>query len=213
MVSAEGLEPSTPRRRKRIAADRARRAKAGARPHAQSAERLMPWIDEGISRSTWYRRRAKIITDETNSRPIDLPSLLKANESHEEFPEACHEASGSATDSEGAHGGEASTITAKPLPSPSFRVHQSSDQAKTDQIAGLDNVAFRAVHHEHYQLLCVMQRSSEQKARLVELNGIIETERERRALLVASRAATEQRLAAAPPSLPTNNLETHRSWT
>jgi hypothetical protein len=56
----------TRRRRKRIAADRARRAKAGARPHSQSAENLMPWIEAGISRATYYRRRrAQITTGET----------------------------------------------------------------------------------------------------------------------------------------------------
>jgi hypothetical protein len=71
------------RRRKRIAADRARRAKAGARPHAQSAENLMPWIEAGISRATYYRRRAiqkpGLETVETNSRPIDRRSSTAKN--------------------------------------------------------------------------------------------------------------------------------------
>lgn len=50
------------KRRKRL--DRERKAKArrakGAKPRkdyeAQSVEAQMPWIDEGISRATWYRR-------------------------------------------------------------------------------------------------------------------------------------------------------------
>jgi hypothetical protein len=59
----------TRRKRKRIAADRARHAKAGATPRAQSAERTRPWVEAGISRRTWYRRR-EAGTDGTNSRPI-----------------------------------------------------------------------------------------------------------------------------------------------
>jgi hypothetical protein len=37
---------------------RARRAAAGAKPHAASAARLKPWITLGISERTWFRRRA-----------------------------------------------------------------------------------------------------------------------------------------------------------
>jgi hypothetical protein len=59
------------KRRKRL--DRERKAKArrskGSKPRklyeAQSVEAQMPWIDEGISRRTWYRRRAKAGTDGT----------------------------------------------------------------------------------------------------------------------------------------------------
>src|SRR5262249_49507815 len=79
----------TRRRRKRIAADRARRAKAGARPHAQCNEALQPWITEGISRRTWYRRRAKFDTGGTNSRPIVPSTSTEKNQ--------CHEASGGTT--------------------------------------------------------------------------------------------------------------------
>jgi hypothetical protein len=47
------------RRRKLNTADkRARRAAAGATSHAASAERLTPWIALGISRRTYYRKRA-----------------------------------------------------------------------------------------------------------------------------------------------------------
>jgi hypothetical protein len=48
----------TKRRNKRSnAAKLARRAAAGAKPHAMSAERLKPWLDLGISRATYNRRR------------------------------------------------------------------------------------------------------------------------------------------------------------
>jgi hypothetical protein len=49
-------------------------------------------------------------------------------------------------------------------------------------VAGLDDVAFRAAHREHFQLLGVMPLGPEQKARLAELDAIIETGRARRAL-------------------------------
>jgi hypothetical protein len=95
---------------------------------------------------------------------------------HRASPPKTHRAA--LTDLELAHGGQASIFTGKP----SFRVLQSSDQAKRDPIAGLDDVAFRAAHREHFQLLGVMPLSPEQEARLGELNAIIETERDRRAL-------------------------------
>jgi hypothetical protein len=41
-----------------------RRAKAGAKPHALSAEQTKPWIDEGVSRATHFRRM-KAARDET----------------------------------------------------------------------------------------------------------------------------------------------------
>jgi hypothetical protein len=46
------------RRRKRILAARASRAKAGARPRAQSFTATKPWLKDGVSRRTWERRRA-----------------------------------------------------------------------------------------------------------------------------------------------------------
>jgi hypothetical protein len=156
----------TRRRRKRIAADRARRAKAGARPHAQSAENLMPWIDAGISRATYYRRRrAQITTGETvdtETRPIDRRSYIGKNQ--------CHGAPVGTADPGREHGAEASTFTAKHLPSPSFRVHQRCDQAKIDPIAGLENVApdiaFRNAHSERFQLIKAMPLDTKQRARL-----------------------------------------------
>lgn len=58
------------------------------------------------------------------------------------------ERSDNLTDGRRAHGAKASTFTAKPLPSPSFRVQQSCDQARTDLIvAGLD--AMRPTLHHH----------------------------------------------------------------
>jgi hypothetical protein len=71
----------------------------------------------------------------------------------------------------------ASSLASPPSAKPSFRALQSSDQAKLDPIAGLDDVAFHAAHRGHLQLLGVMPLSPEQKARLAELNAIIETER------------------------------------
>jgi hypothetical protein len=48
----------TKRRRKNNNAGKlAVRAAAGAKPHAMSAERLKPWLDHGISKATWNRRR------------------------------------------------------------------------------------------------------------------------------------------------------------
>jgi hypothetical protein len=128
------------RRRKRIAADRARRAAAGARPHAQSAENLMPWIAAGISRASYYRRqRAQKIaageTAETETRPVPLTSHV-ADQSHE-APGGNTEASGSSFDPGEAHGGQTSNHTAKPLPL-SIHADRSSVETGLDQIAGLD---------------------------------------------------------------------------
>lgn len=54
------------RRKRNNAAKRARRAKAGAAPHAMSVAKLKPWMALGISRATYYRHRQNE-TDETNS--------------------------------------------------------------------------------------------------------------------------------------------------
>jgi hypothetical protein len=49
----------TKRRKKLNTADkRARRAEAGAKPHAESAEQKAPWLALGISRRTYYRKQA-----------------------------------------------------------------------------------------------------------------------------------------------------------
>jgi hypothetical protein len=62
----------TRRKRNRNAADRARRAKSGATPRAQSVERAAPWIEAGISRRTYYNRKKceRDCTDCTETRPI-----------------------------------------------------------------------------------------------------------------------------------------------
>jgi hypothetical protein len=58
------------RRKRDAAATRARRAKAGAKPHALSAEQTKPWEAEGISRRTWYRRRNGTVgTDSSTTIP------------------------------------------------------------------------------------------------------------------------------------------------
>jgi hypothetical protein len=119
------------RKRKAKAAARARRAKAGAKPHAKSAAETQPWIAEGISRRTWYRRRAKVGTDGTNSNAADLSSYMRSEISEKSI--SCHPrpkggdsdrrsrslpSSSRTTGSGDAHGAKASTIIAKPLPSP-----------------------------------------------------------------------------------------------
>jgi hypothetical protein len=57
---------SAKERRNRVKADKKRRdreraaqrrRRAGAKPHAQSLSREKPWVAEGISRKTWYKRR------------------------------------------------------------------------------------------------------------------------------------------------------------
>ena len=134
------------RRRKRIAADRARRAKAGARPHALSAAAIQPWLDEGISRSTYYRRRRAAQerdgkTVEIDSRPIDRRSSTGGNR--------CHEAPVGAADpgrEHGKHGAEASTFIGKPLTSPSFRVGGLFDQHAIAEVTGREKEARAHLH-------------------------------------------------------------------
>lgn len=45
------------RKRRQRQRERARRRDRGAKPQAESISRNKPWIAEGISRRTWYRRR------------------------------------------------------------------------------------------------------------------------------------------------------------
>ena len=67
------------RKRNRRDADRARRAKAGAKPQKQSAARRRPWDAEGISKATHYRRlKAAREASETVSRPASLRDALPA---------------------------------------------------------------------------------------------------------------------------------------
>jgi hypothetical protein len=46
------------RAERKVAAERARRRARGAKPRPPSAARTKPWLSLGISRRTWYRRRA-----------------------------------------------------------------------------------------------------------------------------------------------------------
>ena len=182
-VDCSKAKRMTRRRRKRIATARASRAKAGAHPHAKSAESLMPWVEAGISRATYYRRRRAQInaseTVETETRPIVRSTYTGKNQSYGSLASTSEPGRG--------HGAKASTFTAEPLSSCSSRVRQPCVQVKTDPIAGLDNVAFRAVHAEHYELLSAVTLNFEQKARLNELAEIIEIERERRSLIASDR--------------------------
>jgi hypothetical protein len=69
-ASGETVEEVKQRRQERKAlAERERRLKAGARPHAASARRRQPWVALGISRSTYYTRRKAA---RTNSWPLTL---------------------------------------------------------------------------------------------------------------------------------------------
>jgi hypothetical protein len=66
------------RRNRKNEARRASRVKAGATPHAVSLAQTEPWIDEGISRATYFRRQREkrqadaFETVETNSRTAAL---------------------------------------------------------------------------------------------------------------------------------------------
>jgi hypothetical protein len=67
------------RKNRKNSARRASRVKAGATPHAASLAQTEPWIDEGISRATYFRRQrekrqdnCRIETVETNSRTAAL---------------------------------------------------------------------------------------------------------------------------------------------
>jgi hypothetical protein len=53
------LKPERTGRRKQrnSLAKRERRARRGAKPHAESLSRTQPWLAQGISRRTWYRRK------------------------------------------------------------------------------------------------------------------------------------------------------------
>jgi hypothetical protein len=174
--------------RKRIAADRARRARAGARPHAQSAAATQPWIDEGISRRTWYRRRAQVGTVGTESRPLVRSTSIEEVQ--------CQGTPADTADPAREQRAEASTFTAKPLPSGSFRMDQLSGQATLDPIAGLEktsaNAAFRDAHYERFQLIVAMPLDPKQKARLAELDGLIEAQRNR----LEERRSLRMKLAA-----------------
>jgi len=120
------------RRRKRIAAERERRFKAGANPHAESAERQKPWAEMGISRATYYRQRAQKTdnseTVETETRPIVRSTYTEKN------------ASLSGLDVGGTHSVAASPPIAKPLPL-RFRVGGPSDQAAAADAVGLEKIA------------------------------------------------------------------------
>jgi hypothetical protein len=57
------------RRTRRAQAKRQARKAAGAKPHGESARRLKPWEDLGISRATYYRQQSRN-SRETNSAPL-----------------------------------------------------------------------------------------------------------------------------------------------
>jgi hypothetical protein len=83
------------RKANKRARDRRRRQAAGSKPREQSLSRLKPWAVEGISRRTWFRKRAKNngTGNGTNSRHIKLlnsRALTSATEKSERPKEASH---------------------------------------------------------------------------------------------------------------------------
>jgi hypothetical protein len=75
------LHPSDPeldaaRRSAREAQDRDRKRKlrlaAGVRPQANSLARIRPWASQGLSRSTWFRRRRRSQFEVKNIDETDL---------------------------------------------------------------------------------------------------------------------------------------------
>lgn len=74
---------------KRRDRERVRRKAKGAKPHAESINRAEPWKAEGISRRTWFRRRAK--AGGTNSCPVSF-YVLRGHESVSEIPRSGRDA-------------------------------------------------------------------------------------------------------------------------
>jgi hypothetical protein len=58
-VDCTAAERKELRRKRHAEAAETRRRERGAKPHAESTERIKPWEAEGISRATWHRRRQK----------------------------------------------------------------------------------------------------------------------------------------------------------
>ncbi len=84
-VGKEDRKKLTKERKKNGARERqaAKRLATGATPHSQSLARTRPWEAEGISRSTWYVRRAKNWQESyrTNSSPYILISNVEKRNS------------------------------------------------------------------------------------------------------------------------------------
>jgi hypothetical protein len=76
------------RKKQKAAAEAARRAKAGAKPHALSEAQLKPWLALGTSRPTYFRHKkaARNETGETDSCPILLESQWDTNQSQSAPP-------------------------------------------------------------------------------------------------------------------------------
>jgi hypothetical protein len=60
------------RKQRKRQCDRRRRLERGAKPQVDSMSRLKPWLKEGISRPTWYRRIKQERDSETTSRRVNL---------------------------------------------------------------------------------------------------------------------------------------------
>jgi hypothetical protein len=80
-IGAVGItkrQRSAMQKEKRRERERDRRKAKGAQPHAKSINRAEPWKAEGISRRTWFRRRAK--AGGTKSCPVSF-YVLSGHES------------------------------------------------------------------------------------------------------------------------------------
>jgi hypothetical protein len=72
------------RRQRNTEAKRLARAKAGAKPHASSAERQKPWLALGMSRRTYYRRQAD--ARGSNSGTAAFLYMPQADQCHDSGP-------------------------------------------------------------------------------------------------------------------------------
>lgn len=59
IITIDAIDETIEERRRRVAREGQRRyrRKKGVRPQSESLEQTRPWEQDGISRSTWYRRR------------------------------------------------------------------------------------------------------------------------------------------------------------
>lgn len=186
--------------RQKEAADRRwQREQAGAKPQAQSAAQLRPWLEWGISKATYYRRKQKAAAENAKNGPRDhfgdrTLSILPMDEPVSGDQPALP--SREITDAEVEHRGETSPTTGKPLS------HQqeplsvvSAVAASCGAVLGSADASFRERAKralEYLQLKGVMTRTAAQAARLAELDEIIKTERDRRAWLAEQKRAAAQ---------------------
>ena len=83
-IDATKAERKAMRKAEQRLADKARqeanRRAVGAKPHAESASRTKPWVTEGVSRRTWYRRQSAQMARGTDSSNIIRRSRIRRDE-------------------------------------------------------------------------------------------------------------------------------------